>query len=133
MDIFPYPSGEWVGYYTYLDKPTKLPMHMTLEFSRGSIRGAGIDKPGRFVVDGSFDESTLEAKWSKRYVGKHSVEYVGELRDGEISGSWSLAQVIHVHETRASGQFRIWPLPADLYGDDESLQSILEREIRRKG
>jgi ADP-ribose pyrophosphatase YjhB (NUDIX family) len=30
------------------------------------------------------------------------------------------------------GEFRIWPLPEGKYGDDESLQSILDREIREE-
>jgi ADP-ribose pyrophosphatase YjhB (NUDIX family) len=40
-----------------------------------------------------------------------------------------------MHEGKSSslqGEFRIWPLPEGMYGNDEQLQSILEREIRRK-
>jgi hypothetical protein len=132
MDNTLYPSGEWVGYYTYHAKPTKCPMHLTLNFVRGNIRGAGIDNPGQFIIEGSYDDINFRAKWAKRYVGKHSVEYEGTYRDGEITGSWSLTQNNQGRAVSTNGEFRIWPLPVEQYGDDEPLQSILEKEIRRK-
>ncbi len=124
------PSGEWVGYYTYPGKLPKCPMHLTLNFADGLIRGAGIDNPGQFVIDGVY--SATEAKWSKRYVGKHSVSYEGQLKKEEILGSWALTQMHEGKVVSLQGQFRIWSLPDGVYGDDEPLQSILEKEIRRK-
>ncbi len=132
MDIALYPSGEWVGYYTYHDKPTKCPMHLTLNFAQGNIRGAGIDNPGHFVIEGSYDDINFRARWAKRYIGKHSVEYEGTCRDGEIIGSWHLTQSIRGPGVSTHGEFRIWALPGEQYGDDEPLQSILEKEILRK-
>jgi hypothetical protein len=125
-------SGEWVGYYTYQTQPTKCPLHQTLEFSDGHIRGAGIDNPGHFVIDGSYDEASRAVQWTKTYIGKHDVRYEGAARNGEIMGSWSLKQNKQGREVSLRGEFRIWPLPDGQYCDEESLQSILEREIRRK-
>lgn len=126
------PSGEWVGYYTYHAKPTKCPMHQTLEFGEGLVRGAGIDNPGQFVIDGSYDEASRRVQWTKKYVGKHDVRYEGIAKNGEIIGAWSLTQLKQGREVSLHGEFRIWPLPDGQYGDDESLQSVLEMEIRRK-
>jgi hypothetical protein len=124
---------EWVGYYTYQGKTTKLPMHVTLEFSKGEIHGAGIDNLGQFIIDGFFDERTSHARWSKRYIGAATVEYEGTQSENEIGGSWSLVQTVDGKETTLRGDFHLWPLPAGLYGEDEPLQSVLEREVRRKG
>lgn len=123
-------SGEWVGYYVYTGKLPKCPMHLTLNFEGGLIRGAGIDNPGQFVIDGVY--SANNARWSKRYVGKHSVSYDGQFKNEEIFGSWSLTQMHEGKIVSMQGQFRIWRLPDGTYADDESLQSILEREIRKK-
>jgi hypothetical protein len=128
-----HPSGEWVGYYGYKGKPARCPMHLTLNFGQGIIGGAGIDNNGQFVINGSFDAANAKAKWDKRYVGKHSVQYDGTCRDGEIVGSWSLTSSDQRQNVSLNGEFRIWPLPVEEYRDDESLQSILDREIRRKG
>jgi hypothetical protein len=125
-----FPSGEWVGYYMYQDLPNMCPMHLTLQFNGGTIRGAGIDNPGQFVIDGSYFADSGLAKWVKRYIGKHSVEYVGKLRDGKLVGTWSLAQMSEGKVQTLQGKFRIWPLPEGKYRNDETLQSILDRELR---
>ena len=123
-------SGEWVGYYTYPGKLPKCPMHLTLNFANGLIRGAGIDNPGQFVIDGVY--TSAGASWSKRYIGKHSVSYDGQFKDNEILGTWTLTQMHEGKSSLLQGEFRIWPLPEGIYGEEEQLQSILEREIRRK-
>jgi hypothetical protein len=125
-------SGEWVGYYMYPRLPNKCPMHLTLRFEGGIIRGAGIDNPGQFVINGDYFAETGVAKWAKSYVGKHSVEYVAKLRDGKLAGSWSLAQVKDGKVATLQGEFLIWPLPEGKYGDNETLQAILDREIREQ-
>ncbi|HMF10846.1 MAG TPA: hypothetical protein VKE94_01030 [Gemmataceae bacterium] len=126
------PSGEWVGYYTYDGKPTKCPVHQTLEFGDGHVRGAGIDNPGQFLIEGSYEDASGRVRWAKQYIGKHGVHYEGTAKDDEIAGSWFLKQNKQGREVVLRGEFRIWPLPDGIYGDDEPLQSVLEREIRRK-
>jgi len=124
-----HPSGEWVGYYTYQGLPKKCPMHLTLHFDQNTIKGAGIDGPGQFVIRGTYDELNPDLAFTKQYIGKHAVEYEAQFKNDEIVGRWSLTQ----GERTLTGEMRIWPLPSDLYREDESLQSILEREIQRKG
>jgi hypothetical protein len=132
MSEVSFSSGEWVGYYMYLNLPNMCPMHLTLQFLAGKVKGAGIDNPGQFVVEGDYFEETGLSKFVKRYVGKHSLEYVGKLRDGKLTGTWSLNQMKDGKLVTLQGEFRIWPLPEGKYGDDESLQSILDREIREE-
>jgi hypothetical protein len=55
MDDLIFPSGEWVGCYTYQTKPTLSPMHLTLNFADGRIQGADIDNPGPFIIEGTYD------------------------------------------------------------------------------
>ena len=123
-----HPSGEWVGYYMYQGLAKKCPMHLTLHFDHNKISGAGIDGPGQFVIIGTYDETDSPVKFTKQYIGKHAVEYEGRFQEDEIVGGWSLTQ----GERILTGEMRLWPLPDALYRDDESLQSILEREIQRK-
>jgi hypothetical protein len=115
----------------YPDVAAKCPMHLTLHFSNGVIRGAGIDNPGQFVIDGVYDDVNQQVSWSKRYVRQNSVRYQGTYSNSEITGVWSLDKT--KNGRRLQGQFRIWPLPGDAYGENESLKSILEKEIQRKG
>jgi hypothetical protein len=107
-------------------------MHLTLRFEGGIIRGAGIDNPGQFVITGDYFAESGVTKWVKSYVGKHGVEYVGKLREGKLAGSWSLAQVTDGKVVTLQGEFLIWPLPEGKYGDNETLQSILDTEIREQ-
>lgn len=123
-----HPSGEWVGYYTYRGLAKKCPMHQTLHFDGNTIKGAGIDNNGQFAIHGTYDERSAEVAFTNQYIGKHAVQYEGRFEGGEIAGQWSLNQ----GGRTLTGDMRLWPLPDNLYGDDESLQSILEREIRRK-
>ena len=121
-------SGEWVGYYTYQGNPKKCGMHLTLHFAGNEIKGAGIDGPGQFVIRGNYDEAQSRVSFSKAYVGKHTVQYEAQWQADEILGTWSLQQ----GERLMQGHMRMWPLPEGLYGDNEALQLILEKEIRRK-
>ena len=96
------------------------------------MRGAGIDNPGHFVIDGSYDGVSSRWSWVKQYVGKHSVQYEGRYEGDEIIGTWSLVPTTQGSGSKG-GEFRIWPLPDGEYSGDEPLQSILIKEIRRKG
>jgi hypothetical protein len=107
-------------------------MHLTLNFDEGKVQGAGIDNPGHFVIDGSYDGVSSRLRWVKQYVGKHSVQYEGRYEGDEIIGTWSLAQDVQGAGSKG-GEFRIWPLPDGQYPGDEPLRSILMKEIQRKG
>jgi len=121
-------SGEWVGYYMYQGIAKKLPMHLTLQFGEGKVKGAGIDGPGQFVIDGVYDDANSSVTLNKQYIGKHNLQYRGHFQSDEILGDWSLTQ----DGRTMNGTIRIWPLLDGIYGDDETLQSIIAREIERK-
>jgi hypothetical protein len=125
-------SGEWVGFYTYQTKPAQLPMHLTLLFDQGAVTGSGLDNPGAFLIEGRYDEFTQRAALEKRYLGKHTVKYEGQLENGDLVGTWCLSQMKEGRSVTMEGKFRLWPLPSDLYGEDEPLADILHREIHRK-
>lgn len=96
------PSGPWTGYYLYGHGGLKHRMRLGLTFTRdGKIRGEGVDDIAPFLIDGSFDGATSEAKWTKAYVGKHTVEYSGVYSQRAICGDWILIGL--------TGGFWIWP------------------------
>jgi hypothetical protein len=47
-------------------------------------------------------------------------------------GEWSMTQISPGRSAPMRGEFRIWPLPEGKYSDEEPLQVILHKEIRRK-
>ena len=99
-----YPSGPWVGFYTYYSLPSagRHRMDLTLRFCEGTITGDGIDPVGRFVLRGGYDRETGKCHWVKSYIGAHSVYYQG-YRDGRgIWGSWEIPPANR-------GGFHIWP------------------------
>jgi hypothetical protein len=113
------PSGPWSGYYLYPHSDVKHRMRMTLTFtSDGKMQGDGIDDVAPFDIDGVFVPATNQAKWTKSYVGMHSVEYRG-LYDGRtICGEWMLGG--------HSGGFWIWP-NALSQGETETADIELEQ------
>ena len=97
----PIPSGRWHGFYVYRHSPARHRMDLTLEFRGGVISGDGIDDIARFYIRGRYEEDTLRCRWTKQYLGMHSVFYEGAFDLGSIWGLW------HLPGTR--GGFRIWP------------------------
>jgi len=116
-----FPSGQWVGFYTYSTKSRKYLMDLQLEFSKGVIHGEGADGVGFFVIAGHYSEKDRECNWDKTYVGRHTVAYQG-FREGKgIWGTWSMP--------RLKGGFHIWPLsegpPIDPLTKEEEKESEL--------
>jgi hypothetical protein len=97
-----FPSGEWVGFYTYRDTDRRFLMDLRLEFKGGSISGDGADGIGEFVISGTYSESDGECQWTKAYVGLHTVEYRGFRENKGIWGTWAIEEV--------TGGFQIWPI-----------------------
>jgi hypothetical protein len=96
------PSGEWTGYYLYAHSGLRHRMRLNLTFTMdGSINGEGVDDIAPFVIEGRFDCAMSAARWTKAYVGMHSVEYSGFYCQQVICGDWTLG--------RAMGGFWIWP------------------------
>ena len=97
-----FPSGQWFGFYTYAGGLRRYLMDLVLEFKNGVITGEGADGIGIFVISGDYSTSTGECSWTKQYVGRHSVEYLGFRETKGIWGTWNIGQY--------KGGFHIWPL-----------------------
>jgi hypothetical protein len=106
MSQLQFPSGQWVGFYTYGRGSRKHLMDLFLEFKNGVMTGEGADSIGLFVISGNYSAQSGECAWVKQYVGRHAVEYKG-FREGKgIWGNWTIVM--------AKGGFQIWPLSEGL-------------------
>ncbi|MBI4664665.1 MAG: hypothetical protein HY735_38240 [Verrucomicrobia bacterium] len=113
-----FPSGPWVGFYSYTAPADKHRMDLHLTFTNGQMTGEGNDDVGPFFIRGRYDAEALECHWTKTYPGSHDVFYRG-FREGKgIWGTW---------EIRADfrGGFHIWPRNA---GEGETNQEEYREE-----
>lgn len=101
-DLFP--SGPWVGFYSYTPAD-KHRMELTLTFASGRLAGEGLDGIGPFTVKGGYDAAARECYLTKTYLGAHSVYYRGYREGKGIWGCWEIS--VHCH-----GGFHIWPRAA---------------------
>jgi hypothetical protein len=100
------PSGAWAGYYLYAHSDLRHRMRLNLKFTiDGWIQGEGVDDVAPFLIEGRFDGAMSAARWTKAYVGMHSVEYSGFYCRRTICGDWTLCM--------ATGGFWIWPTALD--------------------
>ena len=84
------PPGAWTGYYLYAHSGLRHRMRLNLTFTMdGSIHVEGIDDIAPFVIQGRFDCVMSAARWTKAYVGMHSVEYSGFYCGQVICGDWT--------------------------------------------
>ena len=58
MSEHQFPSGQWVGFYTYAGHTRKYLMDLVLEFKNGNMTGEGADGIGFFVISGDYSEQT---------------------------------------------------------------------------
>jgi hypothetical protein len=118
-DLFP--SGEWIGFYTYAQASDKHRMDLSLSFTmEGQIQGDGTDDLGTFTVHGKYDPNELKAYFTKFYPGSHDVFYEGVNENKRIYGSWQIDADTH-------GGFKIWP--KELGEDDSGEEEIhVEKE-----
>lgn len=98
----PFPSGQWVGFFTYSFESRRHLMDLILEFRNGLISGEGADGIGLFIIAGTYNAQAGECDWAKTYLGRHSVAYTGFREDKGIWGTWTLDDI--------KGGFHIWPL-----------------------
>ena len=108
-----FPSGQWIGFYTYAQDRTRYLMALLLEFRDGRISGEGADGIGFFGIDGRYYPKESEAFWIKTYFGRHSVEYAGFREKKGIWGTWT------IQDTK--GGFHIWPI-----GEGVPLENLKE-------
>jgi hypothetical protein len=99
-----FPSGPWVGFYTY-QPHDRHRMDLHLVFGGGRMSGDGNDDVGRFLIRGRYDAASRECHWTKSYVGRHDVYYTGYREGKGIWGRWEINAFNH-------GGFHIWPRAA---------------------
>jgi hypothetical protein len=109
-----FPSGQWVGFYTYANKSKRYLMDLVLEFRAGRISGEGADGIGFFGIDGCYFPKESECSWIKTYFGSHSVEYSGFREKKGIWGTWTIRE--------SKGGFNIWPI-----GEGMPLEKLKEK------
>lgn len=121
-----FPSGPWTGFYQYKDGK-RGSMDLTLRFSNGRMDGAGNDELGQFLIAGTYNEDSKEARWIKSYPAKHSIDYRG-FREGPLPGIWGTWQI----GPEWSGGFHIWPLGQPT-SEDERAKATRAKRTKRVG
>lgn len=98
-----FPSGDWEGFYnyTYHQAGSKSKMEFSLNFSNGKISGSGSDEVGSFSWSGTYNLDSLTCHITKKYNGRHSVAYHGNVDENGIWGHWLIQNF--------KGGFHIWP------------------------
>ncbi|MES1161383.1 MAG: hypothetical protein ABUM51_11535 [Bacteroidota bacterium] len=119
-----FPSGDWEGFYIDPRRGnSKGEMAMTLDFSNGTIHGAGSDPVGVYTWTGTYDTKAETCQLAKTYVGAHSVEYSGYADENGIWGKWSIKK-------RSTGEFHIWPKKKGAGEDNEEIKEAVNvREL----
>ncbi|MGE0142290.1 MAG: hypothetical protein AB7I19_03435 [Planctomycetota bacterium] len=107
-------SGRWRGFY--MQGGRRYGQDLVLEFRDGVIRGEGLDPLGRFFIRGRCETGSEEIRWTKSYVGAHTVAYRGFFDGRSIWGLWEIPAF-------GRGGFRIWP-----EGLEESAGLTIEAE-----
>ncbi len=98
-----FPSGPWTGFFLQSSLPGKHWMELRLTFQGGVVKGEGRDRVGEFLIHGKYDTTEGKAWWSKRYIGRHDVAYLGYNEGRGIWGTWELTT------PPWRGGFHIWP------------------------
>jgi hypothetical protein len=111
-----FPSGPWVGFYTYHGHSQRALMDLNLRFRDGKIEGDGADGINTFVIAGWYDAQKLECGWQKIYP-THQVDYTGYREGKGIWGTWKIR--------KTTGGFHIWPLSE---GGPPDLRKLAEEE-----
>lgn len=98
-----FPSGKWIGFYLMPHTgKTRHRQELILTFRSGRMTGEGLDKIGKFVIEGKYTVDDGRARWIKTYIGAHFVSYDGY---NEGKGIWGVWEIGHL----AKGGFHIWP------------------------
>jgi hypothetical protein len=116
-----FPSGPWVGFFTYKGHAQRFLMDLNLRFRGGRIDGDGADGVDTFVISGFYDEKKLECGWQKIYRTHPPVEYTGYREGKGIWGLWTLPAM--------RGGFQIWPLSEGGPPDLRRLEEEEEQEL----
>lgn len=107
-----FPSGPWTGFFLQPILPGRHWMELNLTFQNGSVSGEGRDWVGEFLIRGRYDTSDGKCWWSKRYLGRHDVAYLGYNEGRGIWGNWDIV------DPPLKGGFHIWPKGMNMGGDN---------------
>lgn len=120
MSYATFPSGPWVGFYTYPGRTQRFLQDLNLRFENGVMSGDGADDIGFFGIAGRYHVKERECFWTKTYHGRHSVEYQGYREKKGIWGTWTIGPT--------TGGFHIWPI-GEMPAEEERLKESAEREL----
>jgi hypothetical protein len=102
-----FPSGRWTGFFVQCWMPGRHRMSINLRFESGELKAQGADVVGSFTFEGQYDPADGKCRWTKQYLGRHSVNYSGVNEGHGIWGVWELPQLGGLFTDR--GVFHIWP------------------------
>ena len=102
-----FPTGRWTGFFLQCWVPGRHSMSIDLRFDSGALQGRGADRVGSFTFGGEYNPADGKCRWTKRYVGRHSINYSGVNEGHGIWGVWELPQLGGLFTDR--GVFHIWP------------------------
>jgi hypothetical protein len=115
-----FPSGPWTGFFLQPPLVGRQWMELSLTFRQGAMTGEGRDRVGEFLLRGRYEVESGKCWWSKRYVGKHDVAYMGYNEGRGIWGMWE------IKNPPAKGGFHIWP---EAMGDPTQKKLSAEEEV----
>ncbi len=83
-----FPSGPWTGFFLQPPLVGRQWMELALTFRAGVVTGEGRDRVGEFLIRGRYEVESGQCWWSKRYLGRHDVSYMGYNEGRGIWGTW---------------------------------------------
>ncbi len=98
-----FPSGPWTGFFLQPSHPGRNWMELSLTFRDGSVHGDGRDRVGEFRITGKYGVEDGKCRWTKAYIGQHTLSYQGYNEGKGIWGTWE-------YDRSYRGGFRIWPV-----------------------
>jgi hypothetical protein len=103
-----FPSGPWTGFFQQSwVAPHRFETNVDLRFQGGELWGEGRDWVGPYTVRGTYDAAEGRCEWTKQYLGKHSVSYLGYNEGNGIWGVWEIRALLGLYRDR--GVFHLWP------------------------
>jgi hypothetical protein len=102
-----FPSGPWTGFFLQWIRPGRSIMNLEMTFHDGQLEATGTDGVGAFTFTGSYDAADGSCRWTKKYLGRHSVSYEGKTDGRGIWGVWQIRLFAGLYLDK--GVFHLWP------------------------
>ena len=118
-----FPSGPWKGFFLQPVRPGRHWMELHLTFRGGRLSGEGRAWDGEIVISGRYDVSDGQCRFTKTYIGRHSLYYNGYNEGKGIWGRWEWLTNAGWH-----GGFHIWPVGQG-YSDPTTLFEAVELPV----